>query len=112
MNCVLPGAGLWRFGRAGAGVARALLFLWTLGLSVLFLVRPPSAAGGAGIRAVGGVFALAAASVWLVSLLETMRLADGDDRPMLPNGALTWFSAALTGVLFLGLIAAAMSGRG
>jgi ribosomal protein L40E len=111
INCILPGTGLWRFGRRGDGVARAILYVWTVGLSVLFLVRPPSSGGGA-VRAVGAVFALAAASVWLVSLMETMRLADGDERPMLPNGTLTWFSAGLTGVLFLGLIAAAMSGRG
>jgi ribosomal protein L40E len=111
LSAVLPGLGHWALGRAGAGVARAILYVWTLGLSILLLARPP-VAGRAVVRMVGIVFVLAAAGVWLVSMLETMRLADGDERPVLPPHALTWLSAGLSVLLVLGLLGSALAGRG
>ncbi|MEX2555121.1 MAG: zinc ribbon domain-containing protein [Actinomycetota bacterium] len=111
LSAALPGLGHWSLGRAGAGVARVVLYLWTLGLSILLLTRPP-AAGRAVVRMVGIAFVLSAAGVWLVSMLETMRLADGDERPVLPPHALTWLSAALSALLIFGLLGSALAGRG
>ena len=111
LSAVLPGLGHWALGRAGAGVARAILYVWTLGLSILLLARPP-VAGRAVVRMVGIVFVLSAAGVWLVSMLETMRLGDGDERPVLPPHALTWLSAGLSVLLVLGLLGSALAGRG
>jgi hypothetical protein len=87
------------------------MYVWTLGLSILLLARPP-AAGRAVVRTVGVVFVLSAAGVWLVSMLETMRLAEGDERPVLPPHALTWLTAGLSVVLFFGLLGSALAGRG
>ncbi len=110
LSAVLPGLGHWALGKAGAAVARAILFVWTVGLSVLLLARPP-AAGRAAVLAVCVVFLIAAVAIWVVSMLETMRLAEGDDRPMLPRHAFTWLTAGLSVVLMLGLLGAAMGGR-
>jgi hypothetical protein len=44
-------------------------------------------------------------------MVETMRLAEGDERPVVPRHALTWLSAILSIVLILGLLGAAISGR-
>ena len=111
LTAVLPGLGHWSMGRRGLGAARALLYLWTLGLSLLLLIRPPST-GGAVVRLVGVVFLLAAAGVWVVAMMETMRLVEGDERPVIPPKALTWVAASLSVILFMGLLGAALAGRG
>lgn len=111
LSVLLPGLGHLSFGRAGAGAARGVLYVWSVGLSILLLARPP-AAGRAVVRTVGVVFVLSAAGVWLISMLETMRLAEGDERPVLPPRALTWLTAALSLVLIFGLLGAALAGRG
>lgn len=111
LTAVLPGLGHWSMGRRGLGAARALLYLWTLGLSLLLLIRPPSN-GGAVVRLVGVVFLLAAAGVWVVAMMETMRLVEGDERPVIPPKALTWVAAGLSVILFMGLLGAALAGRG
>jgi ribosomal protein L40E len=109
-SAALPGLGHWLLGITGAAIARALLYLWTLGVSVLLLARPPST-GRSLVRAVATVFALSAAAVWVVSFLETGRLAEGNEEPLVPLKALTWMMAGLSGVLFFGLLGAAMSRR-
>ena len=111
LTAILPGLGHWSMGRTGLGLARGLLYVWTLSLSLLLLIRPPSA-GGAVVRLVGVVFLLAAAGVWVVSMMETMRLVEGDDRPVLPPKALTWVAAGLSVILFMGLLGSALAGRG
>jgi ribosomal protein L40E len=110
LSAALPGLGHWALGRSGEAIARGLLYVWTVGLSVLLLARPP-AGGRAVVRAVGALFLLAASGVWIVSMLETMRIVDGDERPMLPKNALTWLTAGLSIVLCLGLLGAVLAGR-
>lgn len=111
LSAVLPGLGHWSLGWAGAAAARAVLYLWSTGLSILLLARPP-ATGRAVVRMVGIVFVLSAAGVWLVSMLETMRLAEGDEEPVMPPHALTWLTAGLSVVLVFGLLGSALAGRG
>ena len=111
LTAIVPGLGHWSMGRAGLGLARGLLYVWTLGLSLLLLIRPP-AAGGAVVRLVGGLFLLAAVGVWMLAMMETMRLVEGDDRPVIPPNALTWVAAGLSVILFMGLLGAALAGRG
>lgn len=110
LSALLPGMGHVALGATGAAAARAILYLWSLGVSILLLLRPPDAARGI-VRLIGALFALSAAAVWLLAMIETMRLSSGDERPVVPRNALTWFSAALSGVLFFGLLGAAMAGR-
>jgi len=109
-SAALPGAGNWIYRQSGPAVARAVMYLWTVGISIMLLGFPPRNARGL-VRGVGAIFALAAATVWAVSMLETLRLSEGDTRPMIPPKALTWFAAALSGVLMLGLIASVVAGR-
>jgi ribosomal protein L40E len=111
LTALLPGLGHWVHRARRPAVLRGLLYLWSAGIAILLLARPPTA-GRAIVRGVGIIFALSAAGVWLLSMLETMRLSEGDDRPVVPPRALTWFSAALSGVLFFGLLGAAIAGRG
>lgn len=110
LSAAFPGLGHWSFGEKAPAITRAVLYVWTLGISILLLFRPPAAGRGI-VRGLGIVFALSAAGVWLLSLLETMRFAEGDRRPLIPPKALTWFSAALSGTLMLGLLVAAVAGR-
>jgi hypothetical protein len=109
-SALLPGAGHWMFRAVGPAIARAVMYVWTVGIGIMLLARPP-ASGRAVIRAVGAIFALAAASVWLLSMLETLRLREGDRRPLIQPRVLTWFSAALSAVLLFGLLGVALAGR-
>ena len=110
LSAVLPGLGHWKMRRTGAGVARGLLYVWSLGMALLLLLQPPAAARTL-VRVVGAVFLVAAAGVWLVSMAETLRLLEGDEREVVPKHALTWVTAGLTALLFLGLLGSALAGR-
>jgi ribosomal protein L40E len=109
-SALLPGAGHWIHRAIGPAVARAIMYLWTLGIAIMLLARPP-ATGRAVVRGVGAIFALAAAAVWLLSMLETMRMREGDRRPLIQPRVLTWFSAGLSGLLLFGLLGVALAGR-
>lgn len=110
-SAVLPGAGHWIFRMTGQAIARALIYVWTIGIAILLLARPPAAARAL-VRGVGAIFALAGAAVWLLSMLETLRIREGDRRPLIQPKALTWLSAGLSGLLLVGLFGAALAGRG
>lgn len=106
LSAVLPGAGHGYAGRTADAIARGVLFVWTTAIGILLLTR--TAARGTGVfRAIGGVFIITAAGTWLITMLEAQRLARGDDEPLIPGKALLWASAALTGLLFVGLAAGA-----
>lgn len=109
-SALLPGSGHWIFRAIGPAVARAVMYVWTLGIAIMLLARPP-ASGRAVVRGVGAIFALAAAAVWLLSMLETLRLREGDRRPLIQPRVLTWFSAGLSLVLLFGLLGVALAGR-
>lgn len=109
-SAVLPGAGHWVYREVPAAVARCLLYLWALGMAILLLARPPDS-GRALVRGVGACFALSAAGIWALSMMEVMRLGGGDRRPIIPPKALTWLTAGLSTLLFLGLFGAIIAGR-
>lgn len=102
LSVLLPGAGHAYAGQVPEGAARGALYVWTTGMAIVLLGR--AGAPGAGVvRTVGGIFAVAAALTWGVSLAEVRRIARGDRRPIVPARALTWASLALTLLLFVGL---------
>jgi len=102
LSAVLPGAGHGYAGRTADAIARGVLYVWTAAIGVLLLTR--TNARGAGVfRAIGGVFVITAAATWLIAMLEAQRLAKGYDEPLVPGRVLLWASAALTGLLFVGL---------
>ncbi len=107
LSMVLPGAGHVWAGRVADAIARGVLFLWTSVIGVFLVTRSGRSAGI--FRGIGGVFVLTATGVWIISLLESQRLSRGDVTPLVPGRILLWATAALTGVLFLGLAAAAQT---
>jgi len=109
-TAALPGAGHWAHHETPAAIARGLLYVWSVGISILLLARPPASARAL-VRGIGACFALAAAAIWLLSMLETLRLTEGDRRPLIPPKALTWFAAGLSSLLFFGLLGAIIVGR-
>lgn len=110
LSAVLPGAGHWAFRDVPGSIARGLLYLWSVGIAVMLLARPPASARGL-VRGVGVCFALSAAGIWLMSMLETLRLVAGDQRPLVPPKSLTWLTAGLSGLLFFGLVGAVIAAR-
>lgn len=110
LTALMPGSGHWIFRQIAPGVARALLYVWSCGISIMLLVWPPQATRAI-VRGIGAIFALAAAGVWVLSMLETMRLAEGDHRLLIPPKALTWLAAGLSGLLMFGLLGAVIAGR-
>lgn len=110
LSAVLPGLGHVAEGSAPTGVSRALLYLWTVGISILLITRAPVKGRGV-VQAVGIVFAAAAAGIWLVSLAESYRLASGDATPLVKPRIITWLFTGLTLALFLGVLVAAAAGR-
>jgi hypothetical protein len=109
-SAVLPGGGHWLYREIPAAISRSLLYAWSLGISILLLARPP-VAGRALVRGIGACFALTAAGLWLISMLEVMRFGEGDRRPLIPPKALTWLTAGMSALLFLGLLGAIIAGR-
>jgi ribosomal protein L40E len=110
LTAVLPGVGHWAFHELPAAVARALLYVWSVGIGIMLLARPPASARAL-VRGVGVCFALSAIAIWLLSMLETMRLTAGDHRPLIPPKWLTWFTAGLSSLLFFGLLGAVIAAR-
>ena len=106
LSAVLPGAGHGYAGRTADAIARGVLYVWTLAIGLYLLTRP-SGRGAGVFRAIGGVFVIAAAGTWMIAMLEAQRLVKGNDNPLVPGKALLWTSAALTGLLFIGLAAGA-----
>jgi len=109
-SVALPGAGHLMIRQTGPGIARALLYLWSVGIALLLLVWPPHGAQTI-VRGVGALFALSAVAIWALSMLETMRFLEGDQRLLVPPKTLTWFTAGMTALLFAGLLSAAFIGR-
>jgi len=109
-SAIVPGAGHWAYRQQAPAIARGLLYIWSVGIAILLLARPP-AAGRALVRGIGACFALAAAGLWLLSILEVMRLGEGHTKPLIPPKALTWLTAGMSALLFLGLLGAIIAGR-
>jgi hypothetical protein len=110
LSAVLPGAGHWVYRDVPAALARGLLYIWSLGVGILLLARPP-ATGRALVRGIGVCFALSAAGLWLLAMLEVLRFREGDRRPLIPPKALTWLTAAMSALLFFGLLGAIIAAR-
>lgn len=106
LSAVLPGAGHAYAGKAADAVARGVLFAWTTTIGIYLLTRTTVKGGGV-FKAIGGVFVITAAGTWLLSMFEAQRLSKGHDQALVPGKALLWTSAALTGLLFVGLAAGA-----
>jgi hypothetical protein len=91
---LFPGLGHWRCGRSLDGVARAVIFVWTLG-TLLILVASRVGKGGFGATAPLFVLFLAATLVvWVTSAYDAYRIAGGEE-PMVSSRTLLWGSVVL-----------------
>jgi hypothetical protein len=87
------GLGHWRAGLRAEGVARMILFAWTLGTVLVILV---SRSGG-GFGAAGSLFALyviSAVAIYALSAVDAYRTAAGMPA-LVPSRMLLWSSAVL-----------------
>ena len=101
-SLLLPGLGHARCGRLAEGIARGVLFAWAFvtGL-LLMLVHLPTGAGP--LSAVGWLFFVAAGAVYLVSALDSYRLASGEDQILSPK-TLLYGSAGLVAMSMVSLL--------
>jgi hypothetical protein len=91
-SLAFAGLGHWRVGLRAEGVARMILFAWTLGTVVVILV---SSGGGFGSGwSLFGLYAIAAVGIYVLSAVDAYRVAGGLD-PLVPSRMLLWSSAVL-----------------
>jgi hypothetical protein len=91
-SLAFAGLGHWRVGLRAEGVARMILFAWTLGTVVIILV---SSGGGFGSGwSLFGLYAIAAIGIYVLSAIDAYRAAAGLD-PLVPSRMLLWSSAVL-----------------
>lgn len=108
MTGVLPGSGHIALGMTAAGIGRAVLYLWTMLVGVFLAIRDVRRNAGM-VHALGYLFILAAVGVWVLSVVEAARAARGDRTLIAGGRTLTWATAGLTFLLFLGLAVVARS---
>ncbi len=98
-SIVLPGLGHWMAGRRAEGVARIVLFAWTLGTVLVLLASGiEDGLGRAGVLL--GLFAVAAAVLHVVSAVDAWRIASGEE-PLVGSRTLLWASVGLVVVSML-----------
>lgn len=102
LSAVLPGGGHIAVGRHGSGIARALLYaVWLGGGLVLGL--------GAGAIAVAAPLLLGALVLWGGSMVDLLRLREGQDE-VLAGRVLLWLVVGVTVLLLLGAVAGTLGG--
>ncbi len=106
-SLAFPGLGHARIGRSAEGVARAVLFLWSLGAALLMLLTPAPGLGF--IKGLVAVFLLAALAAYGLAAIDAFRQAIGD-APILSPRLLLYGTAGLVimsiGSLFIVVIRA------
>lgn len=93
-SLLFPGLGHWKLGRGADGLARAILFVWTLG-TLLVLVVSRFGKGGLGpTTALVLLFLAASLVLYVTSAYDAYRLASGET-PLVSSRTLLWGSAGL-----------------
>jgi hypothetical protein len=106
-SLAFPGLGHAKIGRAAEGVARAVLFLWSLGAALLMLLTPSQGLGF--IKGLVVIFLLVALAAYALAAMDAFRQAAGDV-PILSARLLLYGTAGLVimsvGSLFVVVIRA------
>jgi hypothetical protein len=101
-SLVFPGLGHWRCGKPFDGVARAVLFAWTLTtVAVIVFSRSGKSGFGATVGLLG-LFLVATVLLYALSALDAYRIASGEHE-LVTSRILLWGSAGL--VLLAAIIA-------
>ena len=110
-SLVLPGLGHWMTGRKLDGVARMVLFLWTLG-TVLVLLTSRSGDGFGSAMLLFLLFLVATLALYVTSAIDARRIASGDE-PLIGSRALLWAAVVLVVVsVLLATVLALPAARG
>lgn len=104
-SLVFPGLGHWRCGKPLDGVARAVLFAWTLTTAVVIALSRSGKGFGTTIG-LFGLFLVATVLLYALSALDAYRIASGDDE-IVTSRILLWGSVGL--VLLAAIIATLIS---
>jgi hypothetical protein len=92
-SLAFAGLGHWRAGLRADGVARAVVFAWTLGTVILILMSRSDAGFGSSL-ALFCLYAGSAGAIYVLSAIDAHRVAS--DLPQLvPSRVLLWCSAGL-----------------
>jgi hypothetical protein len=103
----LPGAGHAYLGLLGQAVARSVMSLWVVGVSLIALFSGPSAAP------VTVTYGLAAVALWLTAAHDAYREARNQSSLVLLSGRrFLYVMLGLIGVLFVVMIVGALGARG
>jgi hypothetical protein len=92
-SLAFAGLGHWKAGQRVDGLARIVLFAWTLGTVVVVL----ASRSGEGLGSTSSLFALyvgSASAIYVLSAVDAYRAADGLP-PLVSSRILLWASAAL-----------------
>jgi hypothetical protein len=106
LSLMFPGLGHWALGRRAEGIARAVVFLWTLGMGLAILVS----AGGVNAGPFGPLLLLlfAAAAIVYATTATDARRAAGGDAPILTTRMLLYGSMGLMFVIVVMLVISGM----
>jgi hypothetical protein len=106
LSLVFPGLGHRALGRSAEGLARAVVFLWTIGMGLAILAT--AGAEGAGpFRALLLVLFAAAAIVYATTATDARRIARGEE-PMMSSRILLYGSTGLMFVIVVMLVVSGM----
>jgi len=88
-----PGLGHWKAGHRLDGVARMVLFAWTLGTVVVFLASRSGGGLGSG-TALFVLFLAASVLLYVVAAVDARRIASGEEA-LVSSRVLVWVSVGL-----------------
>lgn len=108
-SLLLPGAGHAYLGLVGQAVARAVMSVWVVGVTLIALFSD----GGRTGALVWTTYGCAAVALWLAAAHDAYREAGGQPALVLLSGRrFLYVTLALIGVLFLVMTVGAMGARG
>lgn len=93
-SLLLPGLGHWKAGRRLDGVARSVLFAWTLGTVIVLLSTRSGGQGFGRVAPLFLVFLAAALGLYVVSATDAYRIAGGQV-PVVSSRVLLWAAVVL-----------------
>jgi hypothetical protein len=109
LSLFLPGAGHAYLGLAGQAVARSVMSLWVVGVSLIALFS----GGGGAAAPVTVIFGLAAVALWLTAAHDAYREARNQSSLVLLSGRrFLYVTLGLIGVLFVVMTVGALGARG
>lgn len=99
-SLVFAGLGHWKAGHHADGVARAVLFAWTIGTVIVILLSRPDQGGFGRVFPFFALYLSSAVAVYVLSVVDAYRVSGGQP-PVVASRTLLWCAAALVLVSIL-----------